>query len=276
MKSDTNYNILTAFEIYKEVIFGVDVDLRFWQSFLDLSIREYKMKNPKIEEVFTAIFPAYNINPHTNHGLLKTDNKILSIKTKDLDKHSQDFFVWVSNLSILKTYNALEIFLLQAIQLKYFPEIKNPIENKKATNQITDKIKSYLKSKDIKVDTKNNRYIIQFLKQKSTDITIFLEQPVRFNLTTNWENFFELISILRNVIAHNGIIVSADILCEINSKAKDIFNRHFSLSKNNKYYMILSPITDQFLEFISFYNDFALNSVKLMYNESELTIFKMN
>src|SRR5690606_20314871 len=150
-------------------VFGVDTDLRFWQSFLKLSIDDYKNRSSRPAEVFSAIFPVYNINPSTNSGSLKTHKKVLSIKTLDLDKHSQDFFAWVTNLSILKTYNALEVFLLQAIHLKYFPNHNNPIEGKKAVEQINREIKAYLTNENINSDTKNNRHIIQFLKRQSTD-----------------------------------------------------------------------------------------------------------
>lgn len=275
VSNKTNLDILAAFEIYKDAVFGVDADLRFWQSFLKLSIDEYKNKSSRPDEVFSAIFPAYDIDPSTNAGRLKTHKKVLSIKTLDLDKHSQDFFAWVTNLSILKTYNALEVFLLQAIHLKYFPNHKNPIEGKKAVEQINREIKVYLTTQNINSDTKNNRHIIQFLKQQATDITSFLKLPIRIDLTTNWENFFELISILRNVIAHQGTIVSADTHNEIKSKAKDIFQRHFALSKDDNDYMNLHPLADQFLNFTSLYNDFAVNTVKLMYNENDLTMFKM-
>jgi len=271
----TKHDILTAFEIYKNTVFAVDADLRFWQSFLKRSIDEYKNKSSRPDEVFSAIFLAYDINPVTNDGLIKTYKKVYSIKTLDLDKHSKDFFVWVMNLSILKTYNALEIFLLQAIHLRYFPTHKNPIANKRAVEQINSEIKSYLTTQNINADTKNNRHIIEFLRQQSSDITSFLKLPIRIDLTTKWENFFGLISILRNVIAHQGTIVSVDTHNEIKSRGKDIFQRHFILPKNENDYMNLRPLDDKFLDFLFLFNDFAVNSVKLIFNEKDLTIFKM-
>jgi hypothetical protein len=125
------------------------------------------------------------------------------------------------------------------------------------------------------VDTKNNRHIIQFFKHQSTDITSFLTLPIRIDFTTSWENFFELVSTLRNVIAHQGTIVSADTHNEIKSKAKDIFEKYFNLPKDDNGYMNLHPIADQFLNFTCLYNDFAVNVVKFMYKKSDFTIFKM-
>lgn len=275
MSNRTNLDILNAFEKYKATVFSVDADLRFWQSFLKLSIDEYKNKSSRPEEVFSAIFPAYNINPDTNSGLLKTHKKVLSIKTLDLDKHSQDFFAWVTNLSILKTYNALEVFLLQAIHFRHFPNFTNRIDSKRSVEQINREIKAYLTAQNVNADTKNNRHLIQFLKHQSTDISSFLKLPIRIDLTTNWENFFELVSILRNVIAHQGTIVSSDTHNEIKSKAKDIFQRHFILPKDGNDYMNLRPLADQFLNFTALYNDFVLNTVKLMFNETDFKIFDM-
>ncbi len=39
--------------------------------------------------------------------------------------------------------------------------------------------------------------------------------------------------------------------------------------------MNLHPLADQFSDFTTLYNDFALNTVKLMYNENDLSMFKM-
>ncbi len=118
MSIKTNLDILSAFEIYKDIVFNVDAGLRFWQSFLKLSISEYKNKNSRPEQVFAAIFPAYDINPTLNNGLLMTHKKVLSINTLNLDNQSQNFFSWVTNLSILKTYNALEVFPFGGNSLK--------------------------------------------------------------------------------------------------------------------------------------------------------------
>lgn len=275
MREKTNLDILTVFEIYKDAVFGIDADLRFWHSFLELSIEEYINKNSRPEEVFSAIFTAYDINLVENIGLLKIHKKVYSVKTLDLNKRSQAFFTWVINLAIIKTYNALEVYLLQAIHIRYFPNLENPVESKKAAEQFNREIRAYLTTQNVKTDTKNNRHIIQFLRHQSTDIATFLKLPARIDLNTNWENFFELVSILRNVVAHQGRIVSADTHNEIKSKAKDLFERYFLLTKDEKEFMSLQPIVDQFLNFISFYNDFALNTVKLLYNQNDLTMFKM-
>jgi len=276
MGNNSNQDILTIFEIYRNTILSVDSDLRFWQSFLKLSIEDYRKKEFQPEELYSAIFVAYNIEPTTSNGWLKASTKALSIKSKDLEIHSKDFFSWVMNLSILKAYNSLEVFFIQSIHLAYFSTQKSPLNDKKATEKIHQEIKAYLTTSGINADTKNNRHIIQFLKQKSANIKSFLNQPQRIDLTTTWENFFELISILRNVIAHQGTVVSDDTLNEIKSKAKDVFQRHFALSPNPLNFKNLRPIDDQFLNLIFLMNDFAVNTVKLMFDKNDLSMFEMD
>lgn len=275
MSNKKNLDILTAFKVYQEAVFTLQTDYHFWQSFLQHAINGYKNRNTRLEEVFSAIFYAYDINPKTNTGLLKTYERTFLIKNMDLDEHIQNFFTWVTNLAIIKTYNALEVFLLQAIHLKYFPDYKNPIEGKKAVGHINKAIREYLKIQKINSDTTNNRHIIEFLKLQTTDIKTFLKLPVGIDFTTDWGNFFELISILRNAIAHQGTILSLDTQNEIKSKSNDIFLRHFALAKDDNDNMKLYPILDQFLNLISLYNNFAVNMVKLMYKENDLTMFKM-
>lgn len=263
--------IQEAFETYKNTVFKVDTDLRFWQSFIKLSIKDYQSKPSSPDVIFQAIFHAYNINPKTNLGLLKTVKTVYSRKTIDLESQSVDFFVWIMLLSILKTYNALEILLLQAIQTNYFPSPQDPNLSKKACDEIHREIKNNLISNGIKPDLKNNRHLIDFLKIKSPEIDSFLLLPIRTDLTTNWKDFFELISILRNIVAHHGTIVSSDTLNSINSKAKDIFKRHFTVNRELLGYNILKPNQEQFLNFLNFYNDFSVNILKLIFNQNDLT-----
>jgi ribosomal protein L31E len=263
--------IIEAFEIYKGTVFMVDVDLKFWQSFMKLSIKDYKIKYTQTDDIFQSVFNVYNIDPKTSRGLLKTMKSSYSRKSIDLEDQSKDFFTWIMILAILKMYNALELFLLYSIHLKFSPSLKDPLQSKKAIGIVQNEIKKNLTQSNIKLDLKNNRQIIEFLKAKSTSIKSFLSLPVRTDLTTNWENFFELISILRNMVAHHGTIITRDAQNEINSKAKDVFDRYFEVSKNKNGYSTLKPRLEQFPNLIHFFNDFAINVVKLLFNQSDLT-----
>jgi hypothetical protein len=263
--------IKDAFDTYKNTVFMIETDLSFWQSFIKLSIKDYQSKPSRPEVIFQAIFHAYNINPKTNSGFLKTVKTNYSRKTVDLEMQSGDFFVWIMLLSMLKTYNALENLLLQSIQIKYYPLLKDPILSKNACDAIHREIKNNLISIGVKPDPKNNRHLIDFIKTKSSLIKSFLILPVRVDLITSWEDFFELISILRNIVAHHGTIISSDTHNLIKSKAKDLFERHFVLKEEGAGYNHIKPIQEQFLNFLNYYNDYSVNVVKLIFNQNDLT-----
>jgi hypothetical protein len=73
------------------------------------------------------------------------------------------------------------------------------------------------------------------------------------------------------MVAHHGTILTPDAYNEIKSKARDIFDRHFELLKDKSGYNNLRPKPDQFLDLISLFNDFTVNVIKLLYNQSDLT-----
>jgi hypothetical protein len=273
---DNGNKILKAFEIYKNIVFETGMDLSFWKSFMELSINEYKKGNSQASELFTAGFFVYNLSPINSQGFLKSHEAIRSIGSNKLEEYKSDFFSWISNLVILKTYNALEIFILQAIHIKYFSTDEDLIGSKKVVDYVNKEIRAYLKETGTNIDTKNNRHIIQFLKAKSTTISSFLDIPVRIDLNTNWENLFALVSILRNVIAHQGTVISSDTHNEIKSKAKDIFQRYFTLVKDENDYTNLQPNNEQFSNFLSLFNDLSLNIVKFMFEKDDLKFIGMN
>ncbi|PWS32132.1 hypothetical protein [Pedobacter paludis] len=276
MKIDENKTeILKAFDIYRNIVFATDTDLSFWKSFLDTSINSYKINNPNQVGLYEAGFYVYEYNSKYN-GLLKGHQKSRSIETSNLETYKNDFISWISNLAILKIYNALENFILQAIHIRYFPENKHAVGSKKAIDKLNNEIKTYLLDNNLSIDTKNNRHIIQFLKNKSSNVTIFLEHRMNIDITTNWENFFELISILRNVVAHQGTIVSLDTQNEIKSKAKDIFQRHFSINQDEIGLWHLQPNNQQYAGFISYFNSLSLHIVQCMFDENDLKFLGMN
>ncbi|SFA56702.1 hypothetical protein SAMN04488511_11689 [Pedobacter suwonensis] len=274
VKSDNR--ILNAFEIYKNTVFTTDTDLSFWKSFLQTSINNYKANNPTQVGLYEAGFYVYEYSSKHEDGHLKGHKISRLIKTDNLEIDKNDFISWISNLATLKIYNALENFILQAIHIRYFMENKHAVGSKKATDKLNIDIKTYLLNHNLKVDTKNNRHIIQFLRSKSSNVTSFLERKMNIDLATKWGDFFELISILRNVIAHQGTIVSSDTQNEIKSRAKDIFQRHFSLNKDEFGLKRLQPNNEQYASFINYFNSFSLHVVQCIFDEDDLKFLGMN
>lgn len=270
-----NYNIVSAFENYKEATFNANTDLNFWSSFITNAIECYQNKEGIPEIIYQAGFCAYDINVELNKGFLKGHNETRNIKTADLVAHREQFFSWIRNLVILKSYNALEILILQGIWLNHYPELKNPTNNKNASDSLQSKIKKQLEISGLQCDTRNNRHIIEFLKNKHDVYSKFLQKEVRANYITSWAGFFEMISILRNIIAHQGTIVPPDTLNELKSKAKDIFEEHFEISNDRNNEKHLLPKEKGFSNFMGYMYEFAAYTIKLTSGEDDLKFLNM-
>lgn len=270
MTNQTTYK--NYFDEYIKSVSQIEIDIRFWKHFLTMSIEKYKTENPINRWISQSGFSLYNIPADGKNVWLHSSNETFSIEIDDLTAHNNNFFVWIMNLSLIRMYNAVELLLLQAIRHKYFPSLADPIVGKKETNKVIEQIKVYLKNNSQTVDTKNNRYIILFLKLNSVEIDNFYDNSVNsVNWKTNWINFYELFSILRNVITHHGMLISQSIRNELNSIARDIFIHYFEQPTNRKSTEILKPKDEQyFLNFINHINDFAGNTVKFIAGQSDL------
>lgn len=273
MKQTANPQVKKCFDNYKESIFNIDHDLRFWKHFLKISIDAYSSDTDR--EINTAIFCVYDHPCDHIGGILKCHEKVYRTNVSELHKKSIDFITWVMNLSMLNAYNSMEILILQTIQMAYYPKLTNPVNGKKQTDNIQYQIKDFLKNNSINVDTKNNDYLIQFLKLKSPEISSFLNLKMNTDLNTRWIDYFYLISILRNVVAHCAMIVQPDIHNEIKSRAKDIFERHFEIKKNLEGFPILNPKPNNFNELIKFINSLTISIYKFAFNENDLSFIGM-
>jgi hypothetical protein len=265
--------ILDCFNIYKESIFKIDSDLGFWNYFLKSSIDDYSKSSDR--ELNTAIFCAYDLQHDKIGGGKKCHEKVYRIMSSELDHKRIDFFHWIMNLSILKAYNALELLIYQAISITYFPDIPNPILSKKNNDKIQNRVLEFLRSNSIPVNTRNNEHLITFLCEKSPKLRSFVHLPMNVDLKTTWINFFYLISLIRNIVAHCGMIVQRDTLNEIKSKAKDIFERHFEIIKDEKGLPILTPRNEVFGNFIDNINSLSIGIYKYVFNENDLTFIEL-
>lgn len=256
--------IIRVFTDYKNSIFSIQNDLGFWKGFLERAIKDYPLGE---HSIYTSLFHAYDLDYLTNSGYLCLDQEVFEIKVPDLNDKREEFFSWILNLSVLRAYNSIEILILRSIQKAYYPSLMDPIKGKKQTDAIQGEIIKYLKSNSLNTSTKNNEHLLEFLKQKEYKITIFLKHSLNVDLKTNWENFFRLLSILRNIVVHHGMIIQPDIHNEIKSKAKDIFQRYFSLKLNSNGYYILVPDEDKFRDLITYINSLTLTIYKLIFNQ---------
>jgi hypothetical protein len=258
------------FRHYENTVMEIDTDLRFWEHFLKNAIKQYKLKHSGNDWIFDAVFSMYNI-PINRPGRLNISSKTVTKKIADLDFHSNSFFLWVKNISIIRAYNAVEILLLQSIHTIYYPLLGSQINNRKEMQALNKKIKDELASNYIKPDTTNNRHLIEFIKIKSIDANVFLNQAINTDKTSNWLTFFEFMSILRNVIAHHGMIITPNVKNHLSSIAKDLFELYFEQSPDFKS-ELLKPREEMthFLGLLDLLNDFAGNTLKFISKESDL------
>jgi hypothetical protein len=266
-------NVHAVFNQFRESISKVDWDIHFWKHFLKNAIQDTIKSEPESRRFFEAGFAVYDIPSDGPNGWLWVDgNETFTIESKDLEEHRKNFFRVILNLSLLKAYSAMEIFLFQCILLAYFPqvELKN---GKSATKTCDEAIKKFFREHPEigKLETKNNRHLIAFLKCKGQSFTDFAAQPVRVNFKTDWEAFFEMMSILRNVVGHQDTLLTNDSLNEIKTSAKDIFEVFFEYRKEEFGFYILHPKEDSFGGVLSFINDFSVNAVKFIFQEKDLS-----
>ncbi|TFF37228.1 hypothetical protein [Mucilaginibacter psychrotolerans] len=272
---DQKSEIVVAFEKYKTIIFNVDVDLNFWTGFVSTSIVNFQQRTDIGDEIYEAGFAVYDWDIPMAAGYLKMNPLTRMIRKSELDQQRLNFFAWIRNLAVLKSYNALELLLIDALWIIYFPAEKAPSSSKKAADNIQNKIKEQLSLFGLPIDSKNNRHLIEFLKHKVPDYSRYLNSPLNIDLTTTWGNYFEMISVLRNIIAHQGTIINTDTLNEIKSKAKDIFQRHFKVVKDDFNDNHLQPKEIAFSHFVSIINTFALNTIKFASGEVDFGFLNM-
>ena len=141
-----------------------------------------------------------------------------------------------------------------------FSSLPNPSLRKKNTDLIQREIRETLKQMTKNDESKNNRHLIEYLSINSYDYQAFLSRPIRIDLKTTWAEFYELFSILRNIFSHIGSKVDNDILNEIRSKAKDVFERHFTIIEDSQGEKHLFAVQDQVVNFLNLVNDFTLNT----------------
>lgn len=259
------------FDDYAKSVFQIENDLKFWTHFLTMSIDKYKIENPENRWISQSGFSLFNRDINGDNDWLYISKIKSTIEIDDLKSHSNNFFTWVMNLSLIRMDSYLELLLLQSIQHKYFPLLENPNNGKKQTTRIITEITSYLKINNQNFSTKNNRHLILFIKLKSVEAKTFFENKMNINWQTNWEAFYEFLSTLRNIITHHGMLVSQNKRNEIKSIAGDIFIHYFDQPLDKESSQILKPRNEHlFVNFLSEINDFASNTVKFIAEEENL------
>lgn len=249
----------------------VETDLSFWGTVITETIRKHRENGGKDYKAdhLSSGFVVYNTDTKTGTGILKRYPKQIPLS-------DQTFLRWVTGLALLRAYNAVEILLLSAIVnecIKKKFSLKNYRAHEREVFAKTKQVyvNNGLDTNDI--DRKNNRYFIQLLRLQSPDLQQYFDTPMNTDLTTTWGNFFEFISILRNVVAHSSMVIVPKTMQDIEVIAANVYSRYFFI---DQYYdrreniKFLSPIPELLPNVLNSINDFALNTVKFIKSEPDL------
>lgn len=261
----------TIFDEYVKTVFQLEVDLRFWKRFIDTSIDKYQVDSPENRWIHEAGFAIYNI-PLGGGTWLHTSKDTKTIEIDDLPKNNIDFFTWIMNLSMVRVYNSLEVLLVRAIRVRFYPQLDDPGKGRREINKVHEAVRNDLKTAGLPTDIKNQRHLIAFLSCKSPEMGSFLQVSVNpVNWKTSWKNYFEWISILRNIIAHQEMMVTPDVRNDMNSIAGDMLSHYFKAPVNRKSSELLQPFDiHSFLNFLSHVNDFSANTLKFIAGEASM------
>jgi hypothetical protein len=279
MQASKQSHIDTIFEQFRQAIGSVEWMVQFWGNFLKHSLDEY-LAREKSRTVFEAIFTAYNIpvSGGQHSWLWSAPRDPFSLGTDEMEGYRKQFFQMAMNLGYVKAYNTLEILLFQATLVAYFPN--NILRKGKDSTKLSDGLikKAFRENSSIgSLETKNNRHLISYLKYQSPDYTMFMQQAVRTDLKTNWDQFFEMMAIIRSVNVHHGGLMTRDVLNELQSFAKDVFLRFFDFSEGDDAFLILQPKEgDPFLNVITLFKDLAVNSMKFIFGEADPSFLGLN
>lgn len=255
---------------YVESIFTLQTEIKFWEHFLEAQIERYVGENEE-RAVYTSTFTVYNRAASDSQGVISTYEKPKEINISDLKSQKDEFFDWIKMLFTVRAYNSLEHVLLRSIQEKYFPSLNDPLSGKKHLNKLLVEIDEWLNSNGLSTDKKNNRHLIVFILSNCSDCATFYNQFVRSDLSTTWTNFFELISIIRNVVAHQALLINQDIINQFKSIGNPVFKRYFFIDEVDGLKLLKSKRgTGDFSNLINVINDFALNTVKFIYGKQNL------
>lgn len=258
------------FREYKLESFELSKDIRYWQYFLTLSIDQYNKIFPERRQLSESGFYVYDINLETNEFCLVGDNETSFLFNTDMNVESQKFFTWVTNLALSRLYNILERALLRIIGYKFL--LRKPSEG--FDKQVSDKVLScvyhWLKEKNYKIDKRNNRHVISFLKYRCVYFNIFLRTNHTFGVEGNMESFFEFLSILRNIVVHNAMHLNKEAVSRLMSIDPNLFQAFFDQKIEKGTELLKFKTPELFLSFQSKINMFLVNTIKSVAGEDDL------
>lgn len=248
---------------YSAVVFSISNDLIFWKTFLPSAIQTYREKYPNQFRLFESGLYAYNIQLDNNAGWLHSFNKSVEINDDNLDQSRDRFFQWIQLLSIVRIYNALELVLYSIIEIRYPPAIGEFHARKKLKTAIL----ADLKKEQVAHETKNNQFLLAYLRHRNAKLSQFFSLPVT-NLTTSRSEFFEFLSLIRHIIVHNGMLLSRDNHNLLKERFSELMERYFMIEQTtcHESKIVFDETKGGMQNLISVCDDLAYNAIKFAFD----------
>lgn len=248
---------------YSTVVFAISNDLTFWNTFLPAAIQAHREKYPDQIRFFESGLCAYDISLESNNGWLHTLDHIEAIDNENLDHSRQRFFQWIQVLSIVRIYNALELLLYGIIETCYLGSLGEKMPLKKLKTLVLTE----LKNAKIPHDTKNNHFLITYLRQRNSNLGRFFSLPVS-NLTTSREEFFEFLSVVRHILVHDEMLVSRNNQNLLKSRFKEFSDLYLQFEPVDRkaLKMLFNEKKSGMINLFSQCNDIAYNTLKFAFD----------
>jgi hypothetical protein len=95
-------------------------------------------------------------------------------------------------------------------------------------------------------------------------------------MRTTWGDFFEFISIIRNVNTHHGGLLTRDAINQLQSASKEIFERSFTYMEDHDELYALHPTEgDPFSLVLTLIKDLAVNTAKFILEQQNLSFLDL-
>lgn len=260
---NNNQILKVEFKKYRDNYHECVSDTTFIASCVSEYAKDLEKKLPFQNYYFDTAFFVHNVGPNADDTLKSYNTENYTITPKDIQKWQNAFFSNINIIHIVKFYNAIERFLIISIRNAFFPDV---IIN----NHLQQNINISINKLGYK-DKKNNKHLIDFLNETSESCREFLSEKLNVDQNLSWKDFFKLLSVLRNNIAHNGGYIDTDIINNLKGINTKIVDQYFSLESER----LVVKDNIQFLNFFGYCDRLCINLIKFIHNETELEFLKM-
>jgi hypothetical protein len=277
--SDLQY-LIDAFNQYKNTSIQVQRDVYLTEKFVGNAVDGYLDGTGKPFGFSTVNFGVFDLASDNQSGLLAVDRSVWELTPSNIENTNKKFFDWVATVSIIRLFSSLEVLLQQIVWKAHFEnEMVDPMKEQKNRIKLKRRIVGFLDWKGLPNDSGKNEHLLQFLNYHHSSFEAFSSRLVRTDLGITWLPFLKFLAVVRNIIAHNDMVISNDEINVLKSQSSALFERAFYFEQDESGLNHIRLKHEQHANFLAHINDFAANTVKFVAGETDLRflgLFKSN